>query len=142
MIMQKRKGGDLGQNGGNGMVNSGQPLALGPAGFTLDQTWSVRKKKRAKNYLNNWKIGVPQVRGSIRGSFQRVKFDTFVIHLGKDVSRQLDIRVLNLGQSSGCRFTFSHIPVVRMWCIRNTLANCLSTNGMHPEGSWFPVPVT
>lgn len=108
MIMQKRKGGDLGQNGGNGMVNSGQPLALGPAGFTLDQMWSVRKKKRAKNYLNNWKIGVPQVRGSIRGSFQHVKFDAFVIHLGKDVSRQLDIWVMNLGQSSGCRFIFPH----------------------------------
>ena len=142
MIMQKRKGGDLGQNGGNGMVNSGQPLALGPAEFTLDQMWSVRKKKRAKNDLNNWKIGVPQFRGSIRGSFRCVKFDRFVIHLGKDVSRQLDIWVLNLGQSPCCRFTFSYIPVVRMWCIRNTLANCPSTNGMHPEGSWFPVPVT
>lgn len=57
-------------------------------------------------------------------------------------ARLLDIWILNLRQSLGWRFTFSHISVVGMWCIRNTSANCLSTNGTYPEGSWLPVPVT
>lgn len=49
MEIQKRNVGDLGNNDGHGVVNSGQTLVLGPVRFAVEQMWGMRKKRRAKN---------------------------------------------------------------------------------------------
>lgn len=49
MEIQKRNVGDLGNNDGNEMVNSGQTLESEPMGFAVEQMWGMRKKRRAKN---------------------------------------------------------------------------------------------
>lgn len=47
--IQRRNCGDLGQNGGIGVVNSGQTLVVGSVEFAVGEIWCVRKKRRVKN---------------------------------------------------------------------------------------------
>lgn len=46
MELQEKNGGDLGRNGGNGVVSSGQILAIRTMGFALDQRYEKKEKSQ------------------------------------------------------------------------------------------------